>query len=309
MPVQSPPRKICLLGGTGFIGRHAAARLVARGHDVTVLTRSRYRNRALLVLPTLRLVEGDPFDHVTLVSATNGADAVVNLIGIVNESRRGRAGFDRVHVEMTRKALAATLEANVPRFIQISALKAGPDRPSRYLRSKGQAEAAIRDAALAWTILQPSIVFGPEDGFSRSLAGLLHRLPALPLVRPNARVAPVFVGDVAEAIVRVIEDPATAGRTYQLCGSRVYSLREAVALIGQITGVQRPVLKVPDTLARLLARLMEFIPGKPFSLDNYLTLGIHNICESDAPGLRALGIPPTPLETGLRLYLGLSADG
>jgi len=307
--MQSPPHNVCLLGGTGFIGRHAAARLVARGHDVTVLTRSRERNRALLVLPTLRLVEGDPFDPGALASAMKRADAVVNLIGIVNETRRGRSRFDRIHVELTRRALAAALGAGVTRFVQVSALKARPDRPSRYLRSKGEAETMTRESALGWTILQPSIVFGPEDGFSRTLARLLHRLPALPLVRPNSRTAPVFVGDVAEAIVRVIENPATAGRTYQLCGPRVYSLREAVALIGMITGVQRPVLKLPDTMARLVSRLMEFVPGKPFSLDNYLTLGIHNICDSDAPGLRALGISPTPLETGLRRYLGPSSEG
>jgi len=308
MPVQSPPHKICLLGGTGFVGRHTAARLVAREHDVTLLTRSRQRNRALLVLPTLRMVEGNPYDPEALVAAMNGADTVVNLVGVINESRRRNGGFDRVHVELTRLALAAALEAGVPRFVQVSALKAGPDSPSRYLRTKGEAEREVRASSLAWTILQPSIVFGPEDRFSQRLGQLLRRLPVLPLIRPNARIAPVFVGDVAEAIARVVETPATANQTYQLCGPRVYSLREAVTVIGRIIGAPRPVLKLPDTLARLLARAMEFAPGKPFSLDNYLTLSVHNICDSAVPGLRALGIAPKALETGLRLYLASGSD-
>jgi uncharacterized protein YbjT (DUF2867 family) len=308
MPVQSPPRKICLLGGTGFVGRHAAARLVAAGHDVTILTRARDRNRSLLVLPTLRMVEGDPFDPGTLVAAMSGVDTVVNLVGIINERRRGDSGFERVHVEFTRMALAAAHDAGVPRYVQVSALKAGPDRRSRYLRTKSEAEREVRESSLGWTILQPSVIFGPDDQFSQRLARLMRRLPALPLVRPNVRIAPVFVGDVAQAITRVIEAPAAVGQTYQLCGPRVYSLREAVTLIGRTAGAPKPVLRIPDTLARLMARVMEFVPGKPFSLDNYLALSVHSICDSDAPGLRALGISPTGLESGLRLYLTPGSD-
>ncbi len=309
MPVQSSPRKICLLGGTGFIGRHAAARLVARNHDVTVLTRARHRNRGLLVLPTLRMVEGDPFDPCTLAAAMAGADTVVNLVGIVNEGRRRKHGFERVHVQFTGMALAAAVDAGVTRYVQVSALKAGADGPSRYLRSKGAAEREVRESQLDWTILQPSVVFGPEDRFSHRLARLLRRMPALPMVRPNARIAPVFVGDVAEAIARVIETPAAVGQTYQLCGPRVYSLQEATTLIGRMTGAPRAVLRLPDTVAKLLSRVMEFAPGKPFSVDNYLTLCVHNICDSGAPGLRALGISPMAFETGLRLYLGPGSDG
>ncbi len=296
------------MGGTGFIGRHAAARLVARGHDVTVLTRARHRNRGLLVLPTLRLVDGDPFDPGTLAAAMLGADAVVNLVGVINETRRG-GGFRHVHVELVEHAISAALEVGVSRFIQVSALKARRDGPSAYLRTKGDAERKVQDSSLAWTILQPSVVFGPEDDFSIRLARLLRLVPALPLTRPNVRIAPVFVGDVAEAVVRVIETPGAIGNSYQLCGPRVYSLRELVTLIGRVAGTPRPVLGLPETMAKLLAHLMEFIPGKPFSRDNYLTLSVHNICDSDAPGLRALGISPTGLETGLRRYMGSGDDG
>lgn len=307
MRIDLQRRRVCLLGGSGFVGRHVAARLVARGHEVVVLTRARHRNRDLLVLPTLRLVEGDPFDDQVLVNAMAGSDTVVNLVGIVNEKGRNGRGFHHVHVELVEKALAACRNTGIRRFVQISALKARRDGPSQYLRSKGQAEKRVRESGLEWTILQPSVIFGPEDRFINWLGKLLRLLPVLPLARANARLAPVFVGDVAEAVAHVVESKVAIGETYQLCGPRVYSLRELVRLVGTVAGTPRPVIPLPPSLSKMQARMMEWLPGKPFSRDNFLSLSIHSICESDSPGLGDLGIRPTSLETGLKRYMGASA--
>jgi len=231
-----------------------------------------------------------------------GCDALVNLVGIVNE--RGRAGFHRVHVELVEELLDACRATGIGRFIQTSALKAGLDGPSNYLRTKAQAEKRVRESGLAWTIIQPSVVFGPEDRFINRFARLLKMLPVLPLARPNTRLAPVFVGDVAEAVARIVASRAAVGQTYQLCGPRVYSLRELVQAVGVIAGTPRPVIPLPPTLAKLQATVMERLPGKPFSQDNLRSLSVHSICDSDAAGLRALRIRPTRLETGLARYLG-----
>ena len=308
MQTQFQGRRICLLGGSGFLGRHVAARLVARGHEVVVLTRARHRNRDLLVLPTLRLVQGNPLNDSDLESAITGANAVVNLVGIVNEKGRHGGGFQRIHVQLVERALAACRSAGVRRFIQISALKAGENRPSHYLRSKGQGEIRVRESGLDWTIMQPSVIFGPEDRFFNRFARMLRVLPVLPLARAHARLAPVWVGDVGEAVLRALESGDAVGQTYQLCGPRVYSLREIVRLVGTITGHPRPILPLPPTLGRLKAIVMQMLPGKPFSMDNYLSLSVHSICESGAPGLGSLGITPTGLENGLSRYLRVSAD-
>ena len=308
MQTQFQGRRICLLGGSGFLGRHVAARLVARGHEVVVLTRARHRNRDLLVLPTLRLVEGDPLSDSDLASAIAGADADVNFVGIVNEKGRHGSGFHRVHVQIVERALAACRAAGIGRFIQISALKAGANRPSHYLRTKGQGETRVRESGLDWTIMQPSVIFGPEDRFINRFARMLRVLPVLPLARAHARLAPVWVGDVAEAVLRALESREAVGQTYQLCGPRVYSLREIVRLAGTVAGHPRPILPLPPTLGRLQALFMQILPGKPFSVDNFLSLSVHSICESGAPGLHSLGITPTGLENGLSRYLRVPAD-
>jgi NADH dehydrogenase len=308
MQTQFQGRRICLLGGSGFLGRHVAARLVARGHEVVVLTQARHRNRDLLVLPTLRLVEGDPLSDSDLASAIAGADAVVNFVGIVNEKGRHGSGFHRVHVQIVERALAACRAAGIGRFIQISALKAGANRPSHYLRTKGQGETRVRESGLDWTIMQPSVIFGPEDRFINRFARMLRVLPVLPLARAHARLAPVWVGDVAEAVLRALESREAVGQTYQLCGPRVYSLREIVRLAGTVAGHPRPILPLPPTLGRLQALFMQILPGKPFSVDNFLSLSVHSICESGAPGLHSLGITPTGLENGLSRYLRVPAD-
>ena len=306
MNVGSARQSICLIGGSGFIGRHLAARMVASGHQVTVLTNSRDQNRDMLVLPTLRLVQGDPYDQSDLRSVLAGMDIVVNLVGILNERGRNGNGFRRAHVDLTAGLLEASQATGTTRYIQISSLKADPDGPSFYARTKGESEALVRGSTAAgtqWTIFQPSVVFGREDDFINRFAGLIKSLPVFPLACPNSRLQPVFVGDVVEAVMRAIAEPSSIGNTYQLCGPRVYSLREIVLLIADTLQLHRPVLRLSPTLGKLQARIMEFVPGKPFSMDNYRSLSVHSICDKSGLSQKDLGIRASAMEPVIRQYL------
>ena len=307
-----PKHSVAVLGGTGFIGHHLVARLIREGHEVTVLTRSRERHRDLLVVPGLRLVECDPYDELDLRGAFAGCDTVINLVGILNEKGRDGRGFRAAHAGLTRQVVAACRETSVSRLLQMSSLRADADNgPSHYLRTKGEAERIVRDEAgpgLDWTIFRPSVVFGPGDGFIDRFRSLLGVLPVLPLARPNARFAPVYVSDVAAAFARAIDRREAAGVTYQLCGPKVYSLKELVTLIARWSGLRPRVVGLPDGLARLQARVLDFVPGKPFSSDNFRSLTVHSICEKEAPGLGALGIEPTPLEAVAPAYLAAASS-
>jgi len=303
-------RSFCILGGTGFVGHHLAARLARDGHDIRILTRYREAHRDLLVLPTVKLVEADVHDPLSLRAQFIGCDTVVNLVGIVNERGRDGRGFEIAHTRLAESVASACVDTGVERLLHMSALKADPAGPSFYLRSKGKAELAVKQGAgdrLAWTIFRPSVIFGPGDSFFNRFAALLKVSPVLPLARPNARFAPVYVGDVAEAFARAAGKASTAGREYELCGPYVYSLREIVALTAERTGRRRWVVGLPTSLAKAQARAMDFVPGKPFSTDNFLSLSVHSLCDPQAPGLRALGITPTAVESVLDTYLGSRA--
>lgn len=309
--MTSKSRTICILGGTGFVGRHLCARLAQDGHVIRVLTRYREQHRNLLVLPTVELIQGSVHDYGFLEQAFEGCHAVINLVGILNEKGRDGKGFNEAHVELTRKVVRACKETGVQRLLQMSALKADAENgPSHYLRSKGQAEAVIRieaDPGLRATILQPSIIFGPEDSFINRFAGLL-RIPNyfFILPSPNARFAPVFVEDVVEAFARTLEDRSTWGKTLQLCGPRVISMKELITYVAKTIGVRRKVFGLGDGLSRMLAKTLEFMPGKPMSLDNYRSLKVHNICDSN--GFGTLGIEPVSMEAIVPGYLGKSDE-
>ena len=228
-----PGRGICVLGGTGFIGRALVARLAADGHSVKVLTRDPTGNRDLLVLPTVRLVRADVHDAGELEREFAGCDVVVNLVGILNERRPGRgsgAEFRRVHAELPMKVVRACRASGVRRYLHMSGLKADAKRgPSHYLRSKGEAEEFIRrecaHGSPEFVIFQPSVVFGPADEFVNKFAALLAIVPGvMPLACAGARFAPVYVVDVAEAFARSVDNRAAAGRTFQLCGPEVVTL-------------------------------------------------------------------------------------
>jgi len=297
--------RICLLGGTGFVGRHVVGRLARDGHYLRVLTRRRERHRDLLVLPTLELVETDVHYASNLMEVLKGCDVVVNLVGILNEGRGRNATFRAVHAELPRKVAEAAQLNGVRRLIQLSALNAGPAGPSVYLRSKGEGEDAAHEAAhagVAVTSLRPSVIFGPGDSFFNRFAGLLRLTPVLPLACPEARFAPVYVGDLAEALARSLDDRMTYGRRLELCGPQVFTLRELVTYTARCLGQRRLVIGLGDALSRLQGRVMGGLPGKPFSLDNYLSMQVDSVCHED--GLAALGITPTGVEAAVPGYLG-----
>ncbi len=299
--------RICVLGGSGYIGRHLVAKLVAGGHRVIVPTRRRERARHLIMLPTIDVVQADILDPATLVRLLVRCDAVINLVGVL-QSRNGQPygpAFAAAHVELPKHLVAACLAAKVPRLVHMSALKAAADAPSQYLRSKADGEAAIvaARAQLATTIFRPSVVFGPEDRFLNLFARLQRVLPVLFLASPDARFQPVFVGDVAEAFARSLDADASHGKAYDLVGPKAYTLRELVAYAGQVSGHPRPILGLGDRLSYLQAWFMELAPGKLMSRDNYYSMKLPNTSDAKLP----FGISATPLEAVAPVYLkGLS---
>ena len=296
--------RIVLTGATGFLGRHLLPELSAAGHDCLALTRYPPACRELSVLPRVQVVRADVFDPESLRLHLDGADALINMVGILNESGRKGKGFQRVHVELTERLLAACQDRGIRRFLQVSAVGAGQGS-SHYLVSKGKAEELIRAAdGLDATIVQPSVIFGRGDAFFNRFAALLKMAPVLPLACPDAAMQPVWAGDVSRLIALTIEDPGSYGRTLVAVGPRSYTLRELVELTGAMSGHRRPIVGLPDSLSRLQAMVMDFVPGKPFSSDNYRSLQTPNT--SDQNSLLNYGIRPRSVESTVPGYLGCS---
>jgi NADH dehydrogenase len=298
-------KSITVLGGTGFLGTRLVARLIKDGHRVTVLSRDREQHKHLLVLPGLTLVNCDVYEEAQLSERFRGKDVVINLIGILNERGFGGAGFRRAHTELTQSVLQAARFAGVERLLQVSALKAATDAPSYYLRSKGEAEKLIREhsGSLDWTIFQPSVIFGPGDSFLNRFAGLLGSIPfAFPLAKPDTRFQPVFVDDVVEALLVCLHGGASSRQTFELGGPQIYTLREIVGLVAKLTGRRRWIVGLPDVAARLQALIMDFVPGRPFSSDNYRSLTVDSVCAED--GFARLGLKPQSMPAAARQYLG-----
>lgn len=293
-------RNVCLLGGTGFVGQHIISRLIDHGLNVRVITRRPYRHRELMVNPEVDLIAGNAHDPEDLDRVLQGQDAVINLVGILNERGHDGSGFRQAHVELTEKALAAAERQGVRRFLQMSALKADmTDPPSHYLQTKGEAEQAVfATTAFPVTVFRPSVIFGPEDSFLNRFATLLRFSPMMPLARAEARFAPVFVGDVAEHFVEALDDPDSFGQGFELCGPREYSLGELVRYVGRLTGHRRPVIGLPDWAGRLQAGMLEYVPGKPLSRDNLASLSIDSVCAGQTLAC------PTRLESIAPTYLG-----
>lgn len=295
-------QRICVLGGSGFVGRHLVIRLANEGHRVRVVTRHRERHKANLVHPCVDIVEGDIHDGARLPELFGGCDAVVFLPGILNQTRH--QSFEDVHVNLPRQVVAACPTAGVGRLLHMSALGADPDGPSEYLRSKGRGEEAVHaagDGAVAVTSFRPSLIFGPDDSLFNRFAGLLALSPVLPLACADARFAPVYVGDVVEAFCRALDDETTAGRKLELCGPEEFSLREIVEYTARLLGLRRKVVPLSDGSGRLLARLMQHLPGKPLTPDNLLSMSVPSTCGCNA--LPELGIHPTSVAAVMPLSL------
>jgi uncharacterized protein YbjT (DUF2867 family) len=298
-------KRVCILGGTGFVGHRLVNALSSAGWECRVPIRYPERHRGLRLIPGCRPVAVDGFDAGSLATAMEGCGTLVNLAGILNEC--GGRTFEGTHVALVQSALGAAKEVGVSRYLHMSALNADADKgPSRYLRTKGRGEAIALAAGLAGiaaTSFRPSVIFGRGDSFFNRFAGLLRTVPGpFPLACPNARFAPVYVGDVAQAMVRTIDLPDAVGRSYELCGPRVFSLRALVEYTADCMGRKVRVIPLPDGLARLQARVLERLPGKPFSMDNYLSLQAASVCSRD--GLRELGVVPTDVDAVVPTYLG-----
>ena len=295
------PLRIVVLGGSGFVGRHLLARLLRDRHRVTLLSRNLASHAERLLPPGVELKQMDVYDPDALRAAFTGADAVVNLVGILNEAGDSGRGFRRAHVELVKLVIAACQLAGVRRLLQMSSLNAGRGS-SHYLKSRGEAEGAVRASGLDWTIFEPSVIFGPGDGLFARFGALLEKFPVLPLACPNAKFAPVYVCDVVEAIARSLHDPSAIGEVYELYGPEVFSLKETVALASRQLGLKRVVLPLPEPFGRLQAFACDFVPGKPFSSDNWRSLQTDSVGGID--GLHRLGIHATRVGEVLPDILG-----
>lgn len=273
---------VCVVGGSGFVGRHLCHQLAARGYRVRVPTRDRERARELLALPTVDVVTADVHDPQALEDLFRGMEVVVNLVGVLHESS-GSKGFAAAHSGLAKKVAAACRAAGVKRLLHMSAVNAAPDAPSAYLRSKGEAEAAVKASGLEYTIFRPSVIFGREDKFLNLFAGLMQVMPVVFLSSPNARFQPVFVDDVATAFVTALEDPAAIGASYDLCGPRVYTLKALVEYVGRVTGHARPVVGLNDRLSYLQAFALECLPVKLMTRDNYYSMKVDSVCNCAFP--------------------------
>lgn len=273
--------RVLVLGGSGFVGRAVMRQLSAQGHQVTVLVRRPERQRDLRLIPQVTLMQIEHFSDLQLRKALRGQDAVINLIGILHES--GKTTFRSVHIDLVRKLAIACEVEGVKRLIHISALAASEDAPSRYLRSKAEAEKVLASTDLDVTILRPSVIFGEGDKFINQFARLLAITPMMPVVCPQSQLSPVWVEDVASVMVRALSDKSSIGKTYELCGDRAYSLMELWQLIAEVG--QRKVKFVPlsDGLSRFMARLMGWMPSPMMTIDNYHSLQVPSICSEPMP--------------------------
>jgi NADH dehydrogenase len=290
---------VCVLGGSGFVGRHVCQQLAARGYRVRVPTRNRERAKQLILLPTVDVVAANVHDPEALSETIAGAEAVINLVGMLHDGR-GEERFAAAHVELARKVVAACTACGVGRLLHMSALNADPAGPSAYLRSKGEAERIVRESGVNATILRPSVIFGPDDRFLNPFARALKFLPVMVLPCPRARFQPVYVEDVAAVFACSLEDLASGGKAYDLCGPRVYTLRDLVEYAGTVTGHRRPIIGLNDALSYAQARGMELPLIKQImrafdmlmTRDNFRSMEVDSVCGCALP----FGLVPTALE-------------
>ena len=294
--------KVLVLGGTGFVGRHVCEKLQRAGWSVTVPTRRAINAASVQHLPRLTVIEADVHDPAALARLLPGHDAVVNLVAILHGSE---AAFERTHVELPRKIAAACQTSGVRRLVHVSALGVSDDGPAKYQRSKARGEALLRAAGLDLTVLRPSVIFGAGDRFLNLFAQLQAVFPVMPLAGAAARFQPVWVEDVASAVVACLQDGTTVGHTYDCAGPDVLTLADLVRLAGRHGSRARPVLPLPMALGRLQALMMELAPGEPLmSRDNLDAMRVDNVAMGQHPGLSALGITPASVHAIAPGYLG-----
>lgn len=297
---------ILVLGGTGFVGRHVCEKIQRAGWRSTVPTRRALNAASVQHLPRLTVVEADVHDEARLRRLLPGHDAVVNLVAILHGSE---ASFERTHVTLPTTLARACLATGVRRLVHVSALGVALDGPSMYQRSKARGEEALRSAGLDLSVLRPSVIFGAGDRFLNLFAQLQAVFPVVPLAGSTARFQPVWVEDVASAVIACLRDSglpmSSVGQTFDCAGPEVLTLAELVRIAGEFGSRARPVLPLPMALGQLQARLMELMPGEPLmSRDNLAAMRLDNVANGQWPGLSSLGITPASVRSVAPTYLG-----
>lgn len=309
--VRMRNKVVTVFGGTGFIGRHLVHRLAEEGATIRVPTRDPEAAAPLMPMGAIGqivAIRSAGLDDAELRRHVEGADCVVNLIGILHERRRG--DFERLQGELPGRIAAAARAAGVGRMVQISAIGADPGSASRYARTKARGEEGVRGAFPEAVILRPSVVFGPEDSFFNRFGAMARVAPALPLIGGGrTRLQPVYVGDVAQAIVAALGRDDAAGRTYELAGPRACSFRELMEYLLGLLGRRRLLLSLPFAVARMQGRLLEILPEPPLTSDQVELLRHDNVASGELPGLADLGVEATPMEVVVPGYVARYAKG
>ena len=276
---------ITILGGTGFLGSSLISCLAKTNHNITVLTRNREKNKKLLVYPKLKLIQASVYNKDDLVSSTKNSDVLINLIGILNEKGHSGIGFRKAHSDLAKIILGACKENDIKRILHVGALNADPKGPSHYLRTKGEAESYLMTFGKRFanvTIFRPSVIFGKNDNFILRFSNLLDFMPLVfPLACHNSKFAPVFVDELSNFIINSISDTKSFNKKYNLCGPKIYSLKEILELIIKIKKRNIKVIPLSKSISKIQASIMEFVPGKPFSIDNFNSCKIDSTCNSD----------------------------
>ena len=302
---------VTIFGGSGFIGRHLVRRLAKTGARITIAVRRPEPAKFLRTMGDvgqITPVAVNILDDRSVAAAIDGSDAVVNLVGVLFES--GRLSFQAVHADAPGRMARAAAAAGAARFVHVSAIGAAANAASNYARSKAAGEAAVMGAFPGATILRPSIVFGPEDNFFNQFAGLARLLPFLPLFGGGqSRFQPVYVGDVADALMAALIHADALGKTYELGGPRTYTFKELMTLTMVMTGRHRPLISIPFGLASLQASILELLPKPLLTRDQLRQLAVDNVVSSGHPGLPALGVTPTAAEIILPSYLDRFRSG
>lgn len=294
-------RQVCVLGGSGFVGSAIVHKLSAAGYDVKVLTRRRERAKHLILLPYVQVIECDIMDDAALSQQLSGCDVVINLVGILHE--RKKQSFNSIHHDLAERVAKLCRRHKIERLLHMSALQAADEAPSAYLRSKAAGESAVVTEAgdTKITIFRPSVIFGRGDSFLNLFANLVKVMPVVALAKPEARFQPVWVEDVAQAFVNSLDNPETYGKSYELGGPRVYTLRELIEFVIFVLGKKRKIVGLNDKLSYYQAYALEKMPIKLMTRDNLASMEVDSVASGQFPSV--FGINPTALEAVVPEYL------
>jgi uncharacterized protein YbjT (DUF2867 family) len=299
---------VCVFGGTGFLGKRVVRHLVAEGTQVRVAVRHAERRPSVLGaagVEQIAFVAADIRDRSSVAAAVAGVDGVVNAVSAYVE--QGGVTFKAVHEDGAATLAREAAGARVARLVLISGIGADPASAAPYVRSRGRGERLVQQAFSGANVVRPSAMFGPGDALFGTLAGLIRASPVLPLIGGGrSRLQPVYVDDVAAAIGRIVADPGTLGRIYELAGPRVYTLRELFEIALRLRGARRLLVPVPFAVADLQARLFELLPNPPLTTGQVDLLKADNVASGNLPGLRDLGIEPKTIEEIVPGYIGRS---